>query len=258
MGDEWFKSCRPKDYYDQFLIEGIYPDGRSTSAFNPLLFKGGVAVSCTVQASLALCHDGPLISCEVDACASVSQADISDVTDMINQLFNNDALSTRTALLVKGVDNEMSMTWELTLQMQILNSDGPILDAIVCAASAALADVRLPTVKLDHAKEDESPIQQEEISVLDEVSPLRLAASPVAITFFVFQSASKDFVLVDPPQDLVEHCAARISMVTDGKNILMMRTRGMLTNENLLSSVSTMAERRHRTVMETMRAAVAQ
>ncbi|VDL85685.1 unnamed protein product, partial [Nippostrongylus brasiliensis] len=128
----------------------------------------------------------------------------------------------------------------------------------VCAASAALADVRLPTVKLDHAKEDESPIQQQEISVLDEVSPLKLAGSPVAITFFVVQSASKDFVLVDPPQDLVEHCAARISMVTDGKNILMMRTRGMLTNENLLSSVSTMAERRHRSVMETMRAAVAQ
>lgn len=53
--------------------------------------------------------------------------------------------------------------------MQILNADGPISDAVVCAASAALYDVRLPAVRVTHALEDESPIQREEISILEVV-----------------------------------------------------------------------------------------
>lgn len=267
MAEEWFKSCLPKEYYEQFLREGVYPDGRSISAFNPLFFKlgawggvgsalikqGGVAVSCTVQASLGLCHDGPLITSEVDACASVSQAEINDVTDMLNQLFSNEAVAPRSALLAKGVDTEMSMTWELILQVQILNADGPISDAVVCAASAALYDVRLPAVRVTHALEDESPIQREEISILEVKSPLVLGATPVAVTFHVFQGAKQEMLLVDAPQDVVEYCSSKASMVTDGKNVLMMRTRGPLSNEHLLSSMMTLAERRHRSIMDTLR-----
>ncbi|KAK6032176.1 3' exoribonuclease family, domain 1, partial [Ostertagia ostertagi] len=181
MGEQWFKSCLPDEYYGKFVSEGIYPDGRSISRFRPLFFKlgtwggvgsalvklGGASVSCTVQASLALIHDGPLVSCEIDACASVPQAQVNDVSDLLNKVFTNESLPLRSALLVKGIDSEPTMTWELTLRVQILNSDGSVLDAIFCAVSAALYDVRLPSVALKHAKDDESPFRQEEISLLE-------------------------------------------------------------------------------------------
>ncbi|VDO93811.1 unnamed protein product [Heligmosomoides polygyrus] len=60
-------------------------------------------------------------------------------------------------------------------------------------------------------------------------------------------------LLVDAPQDVVEYCSSKASMVTDGKNVLMMRTRGPLSNEHLLSSMMTLAERRHRSIMDTLR-----
>lgn len=41
------------------------------------------------------------------------------MTDMLNQLFSNEAVAPRSALLAKGVDTEMSMTWELILQVQV-------------------------------------------------------------------------------------------------------------------------------------------
>ncbi|KAK6062148.1 hypothetical protein COOONC_00175 [Cooperia oncophora] len=92
------------------------------------------------------------------------------MTEMLNRIYANESLSLRSALLVKLIDEKISITWQLTLRAQILNSDGPILDALFCATSAALFDVRLPSVILRHAKDDESPIRQEEISVLREVS----------------------------------------------------------------------------------------
>ncbi|PIO65411.1 hypothetical protein TELCIR_12921, partial [Teladorsagia circumcincta] len=207
MGEQWFKSCLPDEYYEKFIAEGIYPDGRSISAFRPLFFKlgawggvgsalvklGGASVSCTVEASLALIHDGPFVFCEIDACASVTQAQVNDVADLLNKVFTNESLSFRSALLVKGIDKEVVMTWELTLRVQILNSDGSILDAVFCAVSAALFDVRLPSVTLKHAKDDESPLRQEEISIHEETTSLALESFPIAFTFHVFKSNNKDY-----------------------------------------------------------------
>ncbi|CAJ0597359.1 unnamed protein product [Cylicocyclus nassatus] len=267
MGEEWFKKCRPLDYYDQFIQEGIYPDGRSISSFTPLSFKlgswggvgsalirqGGVAVSCSVHASLALPHDGPLMTSEIEACSSISQMEINDVTDLLNRLFENEALFPRKTLIIKGTEETIPMTWELTFRIQILNSDGCVPDAVVCATSAALSNVRLPAVKLIHAKDDESPIQREEITVLEEKAPLDLASFPVAVTFYVFRSAKQDKIIVDPPQELVEQCAARVSMVTDGENVLFLRTRGVIKDEQFMSTMVSMAERRHKSIVDVIR-----
>ncbi|VDO82042.1 unnamed protein product [Haemonchus placei] len=242
MGEQWFKSCLPEEYYEQFINEGIYPDGRSVSAFRSLYFKlgawggvgsalvklGGVAVSCSVHASLALVHDGPLVSCEIDSYKI--QAEISNINDMLMEVFANNSLTLRSALLVKGNDEGISMTWELIFRVQvgILNSDGSIPDAVFCAVSAALFDTRLPSILLTHSKDDEAPLRQEEISVLDEL-------------------------LVDPPHDLIEKCSAKVSFVTDGTNVLAMSIRGVLTEENLFSSMASVAARRHQVVMDAIR-----
>ncbi|KAL6725481.1 hypothetical protein Aduo_007531 [Ancylostoma duodenale] len=269
MGEEWFKKCLPLEYYDQFIQEGIYPDGRSISSFAPLSFKlgawggvgsalirqGGVAVSCRVEASLALTHDGPLITPEIEACASVSQVEINDITDILNKLFTNKALFPRSVFEAKGTDDTIPLTWDLSLHIQILNSDGFVPDAVVCASSAALSNVRLPKVKLAHAKEDESPIQREEITVSKETLPLDLTTFPVALTFYLFRNSKqdKDKVLVDPPQELVQQCAAKVSMVIDGKNVLLLRTRGVIKDDQLLSSMIALAERRHQSIMDVIR-----
>ncbi|KHJ87786.1 hypothetical protein OESDEN_12431 [Oesophagostomum dentatum] len=267
MGEEWFKKCRPLEYYEQFIQEGIYPDGRSISSFTPLSFKlgawggvgsalirqGGVAVSCSVQGSLALTHDGPLITPEIEACESVSQMEINDIADLLTRLFTNKAIFPRAAFTIKGTEDTIPMTWELALRIQILNSDGCVPDAVVCATSAALSNVQLPAVKLSHAKDDEAPIQREEIVVLEEKSPLELTNIPIAITFHIFRSSKMDKVLVDPPQELAKECAAKVSMVVDGKSILFLRTRGVIKDEQFLSTMVALAERRHQSIMDVIR-----
>lgn len=55
---------------------------------------------------------------------------------------------------------------------QVLNGGGSLCDAVVGAVNYALASIQLPHIKLTHAKEDESPIEKSEISVLPEVSNL--------------------------------------------------------------------------------------
>ncbi|EYC02716.1 hypothetical protein Y032_0098g3090 [Ancylostoma ceylanicum] len=118
--------------------------------------------------------------------------EINDITDILNKLFTNKALFPRSVFLAKGTDDTIPLTWELSLHIQVLNSDGFVPDAVVCASSAALSNVRLPKVTLAHAKEDESPIQREEITVSKETLPLDLTTFPVALTFYLFRNSKGD------------------------------------------------------------------
>ncbi|KAJ1354486.1 hypothetical protein KIN20_011452 [Parelaphostrongylus tenuis] len=135
----------------------------------------------------------------------------------------------------------------------ILNSSGPLADVATCAVSAALLNVRLPTVKLTHDKDDESPITSDEISVLDETTPLLLKRFPIAVTIYVFKTRKGEVVLIDPPEEVTEHCTARVSVITDGECILAMQTRGLITNDRILSSIATLAEQRHRQIVGVVR-----
>ncbi|VDN26162.1 unnamed protein product [Cylicostephanus goldi] len=83
-----------------------------------LIRQGGVAVSCSVHASLALTHDGPLMTSEIEACSSITQMEINDVTDLLNRLFENEALFPRKTLIIKGTEETIPMTWELTFRIQ--------------------------------------------------------------------------------------------------------------------------------------------
>ncbi|EYC02717.1 hypothetical protein Y032_0098g3090 [Ancylostoma ceylanicum] len=176
--------------------------------------------------------------------------EINDITDILNKLFTNKALFPRSVFLAKGTDDTIPLTWELSLHIQVLNSDGFVPDAVVCASSAALSNVRLPKVTLAHAKEDESPIQREEITVSKETLPLDLTTFPVALTFYLFRNSKGDKVLVDPPRELVQQCATKVSMVIDSKDVLLLRTRGVIKDDQLLSSMIALAERRHQSIMD--------
>lgn len=58
---------------------------------------------------------------------------------------------------------------------------------------------------------------------------------------------------MDPLQELVPHCSAKVSMVIDGKNVLYLRTRGVIKDDQLLSSMIALAERRHQSIMDVIR-----
>uniref|UniRef100_A0A0K0D9T9 Exosome complex component RRP46 n=1 Tax=Angiostrongylus cantonensis TaxID=6313 RepID=A0A0K0D9T9_ANGCA len=171
MGEDWFKNCLPVAYYDQFIGEGIYPDGRSISAFVPLSFKlgawggvgsslirhGGVAVSCCAQASLAL------------SIAPVLDHRERDVLGWYIQLVSKTKLSIFTLICCKTNLLNICTVSLPCLTVKILSSSGPIADVAICAVSAALLNVHLPAIKLAHSKDNESPIEAGEITVLDEV-----------------------------------------------------------------------------------------
>ena len=48
------KRLDPEDYFKQFFVEGIYPEGRSINAFRDTLIECGVAASDQVFEELIL------------------------------------------------------------------------------------------------------------------------------------------------------------------------------------------------------------
>ncbi|ETN69580.1 hypothetical protein NECAME_19459, partial [Necator americanus] len=84
-------------------------------------------------------------------------------------------------------------------------------------------------------------------------TPLNLATLPFAVSFHIFRNSKQDKILVDPPQELVQYCAAKVFMVVDGKNVLFMRTRGVIRDDQFLSTMSALAERRHQDILDAIR-----
>lgn len=73
----------------------------------------------------------------------------------------------------------------------MLCADGCVLDTVISAVAAALSDVRLPLVRLDHKVDDESPIERNQIHILAEVCCFVLCFVSFGFTMYGFIKSKK-------------------------------------------------------------------
>ncbi|CAI4231415.1 unnamed protein product [Auanema sp. JU1783] len=268
MSNVLLKLCDPVAFYDKFLAKSIYPDGRSIESFCPISFKrgvsggigsslvrqGGVTVSCSADANIMLKNDGQLVISNIEAPSSVTQKTLNEITDLLDELFSRDIIVSRDELTCKGTEETVPLCWQITLNIRILNSDGCLSDAVIGAVATTLMDIQLPFIELKHSKDDEAPIEKEEIKILPEKYNLEVLDFPVSSTFALYESNSGpekiSRLLCDPTAELLDSCKVTCNVIMGKKGILLLRTRGSINDSSLIAQIVEWAEGRRKTVVK--------
>ncbi|PAV65699.1 hypothetical protein WR25_17217 isoform B [Diploscapter pachys] len=196
---EIFKLCDSLAYFDRFLSKGIYEDGRPIDSFTKLTFKrgtcggagsglvrqGGGTVFCSIHPSICMNHDGPLIIFEIDKPDEIDQAVVNKIKDILDEMVEKSQFFARETLACRQVEKVIELFWELTIRIQILNMDGSVLDAVLCAVVTALTDLQLPCLKVSRQEDDESEFEEKQIQILEQKHHIDFTSYPVAATFAV-------------------------------------------------------------------------
>ncbi|VDK78155.1 unnamed protein product [Litomosoides sigmodontis] len=263
MTADLLKLCDPTAYYNQFLSESIYPDGRSISCFRSILLRmgvdgksagssfarqGGATVTCNIEALLAPVSDASIITPIIQAAPNIPKNLVEDAMVMVNQLVAQNAFCTRDTL--KTANGRL--TWLLNLHIMILNVDGAICDALCTCIAGALVDLRLPDASTDF--EEDIPIDINKVKLSDTFHHIEVADIPVSSTFIVYEPPNEEVkILCDPVSELFR-IAPNIVMIVVGNNdrILRISQSGICGNEITMQHMVGMAIKRQKLVAESM------
>uniref|UniRef100_A0A183BTX1 Ribosomal RNA-processing protein 43 n=1 Tax=Globodera pallida TaxID=36090 RepID=A0A183BTX1_GLOPA len=159
------KRLEPAQFYEQFLSEGCYPDGRDIAKHRPtVIHYGGVTgghqssayvqqagahVSCAVQLSLAPDSDDALFRWELQAMDSVPKDLVCHAQAHLDNIFAKnllvDSQSMRVTATSSATGKQFELRWGIQLEIMVLSTDGFLFDAVLTAVQAALLDVQVPT-----------------------------------------------------------------------------------------------------------------
>ncbi|MFH4975864.1 hypothetical protein AB6A40_002573 [Gnathostoma spinigerum] len=263
MSHDLLKLCDPNAYYDQFLLNSIYPDGRPVESFRQislqmsvadslsgscLVRQGGVSLTCRLEPFLAAVSDAPCIQCEVCSAPDLDKELINDIKDFIDQLVGQNAFYTRESLLTAGG----RLTWLLHLHVMILNVDGPIHSALTACLTGAFMDLRLPSVTVD--VDPDVPVDISKAVVSSKYSYFQLADLPVASCFMYYDPPNaKPLILCDPISALIPIIPGLI-VITVGNNGRIHRIwqRGSCGDTSVLQRMIKLAVERQRIVAGTL------
>ncbi|OZC08438.1 hypothetical protein X798_04498 [Onchocerca flexuosa] len=263
MTADLLKLCDPTAYYNQFLSESIYPDGRSINSFRPILLRmgvngrssgssfarqGGATVTCNIEALLAPVSDAPIIVPLIQAAPNIPKNLVEDAMVMVNQLVAQNAFCTRDALKTAGG----RLTWLLNLHIMILNVDGAICDALCTCIAGALVDLRLPDASTDC--EEDIPIDINKVKLSETFHHIEVADIPVSSTFIVYKPPNEEVkVLCDPVSELFR-IAPNTVMIVVGNNARIHRINqsGICGDEITMKHMVKMAVGRQKVVSESM------
>ncbi|GMT20730.1 hypothetical protein PFISCL1PPCAC_28913, partial [Pristionchus fissidentatus] len=269
------KLVDPSLYYERFIEGGMFPDGRAIDAFKPFSFKrgvvggvvagsalvrqGGVTVVCSLTASLAPLSTEPSMVVEFDGTPDENEAKMAlmDARTLLEDLIARDAFVARRAL----TSTDDRLEWRLQATFKLLHSDGDLAAAVVGSLLAALTDARLPPVLLQHAADDEAPIEPSEIKIEKEESKwahIELSSFPVASTFMLHvDEEGQMHLLADPPVDARQLCKSHCTIVIGKKkensslSILALRSAGSCCDD-LLRRMVGIAEKRQETIVKAL------
>ncbi|CAB3404142.1 unnamed protein product [Caenorhabditis bovis] len=274
MSSDVLRVIDPRGYFDTFFKEGVYPDGRGILDVTKLVYKqgecggvgsavvtnGGVTVSCSIEASISLSSDASLVSVEIAQSQQLSEKDSEDYRALILDLFNRDYFVKRENLkCIDNVGNKLPLDWVLTVTVKILSLDGSILDAVVCAIIAALKDTRLPNIRLNHAIEDESPIEKTQILLEDTNYSLNVHEILMCCTFGVFvrnleKDLEEEILLFAPSEEITGICRATVSIVVgNDSKIVLTRLRGHLSKFDMIRKMTKLTEERRQKFIEALK-----
>ncbi|VIO92733.1 Uncharacterized protein BM_BM11093 [Brugia malayi] len=263
MTADLLKLCDPTAYYNQFLSEAIYPDGRSINSFRPILLRmgvnersagssfarqGGATVTCNIEALLAPVSDASIIVPVIQAAPNIPKNLVEDAMVMVNQLVVQNAFCTKDALKTAGG----RLTWLLNLHIMILNVDGAICDALCTCIAGALVDLRLPDAFTDY--EEDIPIDINKVKLSETFHHIKVADIPVSSTFIVYKPPNEEVkILCDPVSELFQ-IAPNTVMIVVGNNSRIHRINqsGICGDEITMQHMVEMAIRRQKVVAESM------
>uniref|UniRef100_A0A915PUY3 Ribosomal RNA-processing protein 43 n=1 Tax=Setaria digitata TaxID=48799 RepID=A0A915PUY3_9BILA len=263
MTADLLKLCDPVAYYNQFLLESIYPDGRSISSFRPILLRmgisgssagssfarqGGATITCNIEALLAPVSDAPILVPVIQAAPNIPKNLVEDAVVMVNQLIAQDAFCTRNTLKTAGG----RLTWILNLHIMILNVDGAISDALCTCIAGALVDLQLPEASTDC--DEDIPIDINKVKLSETFHHIEVADIPVSSTFIVYKSPNEEVkILCDPVSELFRIVPNTV-MIVAGNNARIHRISqsGICGDEAVMRHMVGMAIGRQKIVAESM------
>uniref|UniRef100_A0A914I4T0 Ribosomal RNA-processing protein 43 n=2 Tax=Globodera rostochiensis TaxID=31243 RepID=A0A914I4T0_GLORO len=159
------KRLEPAQFFEQFLSEGCYPDGRDIAKHRPTVIcyggvtgghqssayvqQAGAHVSCAVQLSLAPDSDDALFRWELQAMDSVPKDLVCHAQAHLDNIFATnllvDSQSMKVTATSSATGKQFELRWGIQLEIMVLSTDGFLLDAVLTAVQAALLDVQVPT-----------------------------------------------------------------------------------------------------------------
>ncbi|EGT36013.1 hypothetical protein CAEBREN_23996 [Caenorhabditis brenneri] len=270
MSSEVLRGIDPLGYLTTFFREGVFPDGRGLLDEQKLVFKQGecggvgssvvstqgVTVSCTIEASVSLVSDGQLINIQIEPSQQLSEKEAEDFNNLLLPLFTNGSFILRENLRCLDVNGKaLPLEWQFLITVKVLCLEGNLLDAVVCAIGAALADTKLPSIVLNHSEGDESAIEKSQIQAdYGTIHKLILEEPLMCCSFGVFvdndSKKKSEILLMTPDIEATSVCRATCSVVIGkGDRIALVRERGRITSFSLLKKMCQItAERRHKLV----------
>uniref|UniRef100_A0A0N5AH71 Ribosomal RNA-processing protein 43 n=1 Tax=Syphacia muris TaxID=451379 RepID=A0A0N5AH71_9BILA len=262
MSSHLLRICDPRAYFDQFIIEEVYPDGRSIHNFRPVTVQMGVAPSvagssvarqggatmiCKVEPMLAVMSDAPVIVPHLKAAPEISQSVLEDLEDLVCQLVNQEAFISKESL--KTGDGRL--TWILHLNIMILHMDGFVMDALTTCVMGALMDLSLPEISLN--LDVEASLELSKIVVGKTQKVLEIADVPVSCTYLIYDLPnSESKILCDPVADLYPIASCNVIIIAGNNSKLHKIIQRGACDPELLRKMVSMAFGRQKMVAESL------
>eukprot|EP00802_Teleaulax_amphioxeia_P017211 Tamp_17359.p1 GENE.Tamp_17359~~Tamp_17359.p1 ORF type:complete len:296 (+),score=76.92 Tamp_17359:58-888(+) len=195
-------SAAERDFVTRGVEQGVRPDGRERLASRSIHLElgvipgafgsaqaqcGGTKVVAAVKAEIVsptAAQPGGRIEASVSCTLTASplfegqrgEEVAAELTMAMNRMLEGSLPeATRKALSISP-----EHCWLLLVDAVVLNHDGAVLDAVSCAAYAALADLKLPNVLVQKGKDGRGEIEMLENS--QEVLTLGVEAVPIFVS----------------------------------------------------------------------------
>jgi len=220
-----FKTAQPLEFYKQFLIENIRPDGRGLMEFRKTLLNvdsintangsalvrlGHTMVVCGIKAELSEPSPEeidkgfivpnvelpPLCSPEFRPGPPSEKAQV--LSQFVADTIKNCGLITLEDLCIEP----KKLCWVLYADIICLSHDGNLIDAVLTALYTALKHTKLPVVAIN---EETGLVERK-----DESFKLKLSNTPVSTTIAIFDDS---LLLVDPTHEEEELSSGTITIV---------------------------------------------
>ncbi|CAD7704396.1 unnamed protein product [Ostreobium quekettii] len=268
-----FKALYPDQYLLKFLANGVRPDGRSLSRCRPTTV-GFEAVSdvdasalVKIGSTTALATVGLEI---VHPNASAAAVGATQVTVNVTRLCDaevggrqtewGDTLGCRAQRVLdraRLVDPEQLRVggspacWSIGVDVNVLDADGAVFDAVLLACVSALSGVRLPAggdVVLRDWQDATRRRRRRE-----KAAPLRLSCCPVSLTCGVM----KGHVVADPTAEEEAVMGGFVTVVVDGSGDVLGLSKVGQGDLQAVNTCINIAKARHKQTEALLNAALA-
>jgi len=239
---EILRKIDPQRYFEQFLSEGVYPDGRDCRQHRPINVETGVDrhassssfvrqdgtnILCSAQLSIAPDNSEPSISFEIEVLENVESQEIlknkehlSSEKEMLCYLLEKNLFIHPECLQVTTCTTKSSslsvtfnLKWSIQLKITVLSSNGFIFGAMLTAIQSCLVNISLPKITYEGEGALENIKSEDELQLQFNIENVKITESPdktylklkeilVYVPLILWPSSNESIILCDPTMEL--------------------------------------------------------